>query len=78
MMAAAPHRKHKRYKVTFMYLFEVIFKSHSNFPLVKRGKFSFILFSSPPIVGGTLLVAQWVRHCAANRRAAGSIPDGVI
>jgi hypothetical protein len=22
--------------------------------------------------------AQWLRHCATNRKAAGSIPDGVI
>jgi hypothetical protein len=27
--------------------------------------------------GGTLLVAQWLRHCATNRKVAGSIPDGV-
>jgi hypothetical protein len=23
-------------------------------------------------------MAQWLRHCAANRKVAGSIPDGVI
>jgi hypothetical protein len=23
-------------------------------------------------------VAQWLRHCATNRKVAGSIPDGVI
>jgi hypothetical protein len=23
-------------------------------------------------------VAQWLRHCAANRKIAGSIPDGVM
>jgi hypothetical protein len=23
-------------------------------------------------------VAQWLRHCATNRKFAGSIPDGVI
>jgi hypothetical protein len=23
-------------------------------------------------------VAQWLRHCAPNRKVAGSIPDGVI
>jgi hypothetical protein len=22
--------------------------------------------------------AQWLRHCAANRKVAGSMPDGVI
>jgi hypothetical protein len=27
---------------------------------------------------GTLLVAQWLRHCATNRKVAGSIPDGLI
>jgi hypothetical protein len=29
-------------------------------------------------VGGPLMVAQWLRYCAANRKVAGSIPDGVI
>jgi hypothetical protein len=29
-------------------------------------------------IGVTLLVAQWLRHCATNRKVAGSIPDGVI
>jgi hypothetical protein len=77
MAVAAPDRKHKRYKVTFVYLFEVIFICHSNFSLFERGKFSFTLFSSPPVVGGTLLVAQWVRYCATNRKVAGSIPDSV-
>jgi hypothetical protein len=24
------------------------------------------------------MVAQWLRHCATNRKVAGSIPDGVI
>jgi hypothetical protein len=27
---------------------------------------------------GTLLVAQWLRHCTTNRKVAGFIPDGVI
>jgi hypothetical protein len=27
---------------------------------------------------GPLMVAQWLRYCAANRKVAGSIPDGVI
>jgi hypothetical protein len=27
---------------------------------------------------GTLLVVQWLRHCATNQKVAGSIPDGVI
>jgi hypothetical protein len=25
-----------------------------------------------------LMVAQWLRYCATNRKVAGSIPDGVI
>jgi hypothetical protein len=29
-------------------------------------------------VGGPLMVAQWLRNCATNRKVAGSIPDGVI
>jgi hypothetical protein len=24
------------------------------------------------------VVAQWLKHCATNRKVAGSIPDGVI
>jgi hypothetical protein len=27
---------------------------------------------------GWRAVAQWLRHCATNRKVAGSIPDGVI
>jgi hypothetical protein len=27
---------------------------------------------------GPLMVAQWLRYCATNRKVAGSIPDGVI
>jgi hypothetical protein len=26
---------------------------------------------------GPLMVAQWLRYCATNRKVAGSIPDGV-
>jgi hypothetical protein len=28
--------------------------------------------------GGPLMVAQWLRYCATNRKVAGSIPDSVI
>jgi hypothetical protein len=28
--------------------------------------------------GGPLMVAQWLRYCATNRKVAGSIPDVVI
>jgi hypothetical protein len=27
---------------------------------------------------GLLVVAQWLRYCAPNRKVAGSIPDGVM
>jgi hypothetical protein len=27
---------------------------------------------------GPLMVAQWLRYCATNRKVAGSIPYGVI
>jgi hypothetical protein len=30
------------------------------------------------IYGGPLMVAQWLRYCATNRKVAGSIPGGVI
>jgi hypothetical protein len=30
------------------------------------------------IFWGPLMVAQWLRYCATNRKVAGSIPDGVI
>jgi hypothetical protein len=29
-------------------------------------------------IGGQLMVTQWLRYCATNRKVAGSIPDGVI
>jgi hypothetical protein len=29
-------------------------------------------------IWGPLMVAQWLRYCATNRKVAGSIPDGVI
>jgi hypothetical protein len=28
--------------------------------------------------GGPLMVAQWPRYCATNRKVAASIPDGAI
>jgi hypothetical protein len=31
----------------------------------------------PSSLGGPLMVAQWLRYCATNRKVAGSIPDGV-
>jgi hypothetical protein len=40
-------------------------------------------FQEKPSIGNrdtasTTSVAQWLRHCATNRKVAGSIPDGVI
>jgi hypothetical protein len=32
----------------------------------------------PDLLGGPLMVAQWLRYCATNRKVAGSIPDDVI
>jgi hypothetical protein len=29
-------------------------------------------------VAGPLMVAQWLRYCATNRKVAGLIPDSVI
>jgi hypothetical protein len=29
-------------------------------------------------MGGPLMLAQWLRYCATNRKVAGSIPDGII
>jgi hypothetical protein len=30
------------------------------------------------LMWGPLMVAQWLRYCATNRKVAGSIPDGVF
>jgi hypothetical protein len=38
----------------------------------------FIAISAKPYVDEVTAVAQWLRYCAANRKVAGSIPDGVI
>jgi hypothetical protein len=34
--------------------------------------------SSPGLVKTSYAVAQWLRHCATNRKVAGSIPDGFV
>jgi hypothetical protein len=46
--------------------------------------FLFLIFSSPPLViyisdrlPGDTRWTGWLRHCATNRKVAGSIPDGV-
>jgi hypothetical protein len=36
------------------------------------------LYLVPLFKKGPLMVAQWLRYCATNRKVAGSIPDGVI
>jgi hypothetical protein len=33
---------------------------------------------TPDIVGGPLMVAQWLMYYATNPKVAGSIPDGVV
>jgi hypothetical protein len=43
-------------------------RSRARFPTVSLELFIDILF---------LVGAQWLRHCATNRKVAGSIPDGV-
>jgi hypothetical protein len=40
--------------------------------------FIFQLFLSNFLFRGPLMVAQWLRYCATNRKVADSIPDGVI
>jgi hypothetical protein len=44
---------------------------------VNRGK-SEKFYVSVAVTGGPLMVAQWLRYCATNRKVAGSIPEGVI
>jgi hypothetical protein len=48
--------------------------------VIRCGKFNENrkLLLSTPVSGGPLMVAQWLRYCATNRKVAGSIPDGVI
>jgi hypothetical protein len=48
------------------------FEQQDVFP--KRLRISIVLHG----VTGPLMVAQWLRYCATNRKVAGSIPDGVI
>jgi hypothetical protein len=43
--------------------------------LLHEGSLNIELFT-PAKMGHA--VAQWLRHCATNRKVAGSIPDGVI
>jgi hypothetical protein len=53
----------------------VLYHAHSRPPLTP------IVFGFSTIRifgGGPLMVAQWLRYCAPNRKVAGSIPDGVI
>jgi hypothetical protein len=48
--------------------------------LLQGGIYLSLYFTFRPYLpeNGTLLVAQWWRHCATNRKVAGSIPNGVI
>jgi hypothetical protein len=43
----------------------------------RQAKFSKGLLHCTFLDMGTA-VAQWLRYCATNRKAAGSIPDGVV
>jgi hypothetical protein len=36
-----------------------------------------IFTTTTTYTGGPLMVAQWLRYCATNRKVAVSIPDGV-
>jgi hypothetical protein len=38
---------------------------------------SFEMCGSYNVLRGPLMVAQWLRYCATNRKVAGLIPDGV-
>jgi hypothetical protein len=40
--------------------------------------YTFSLFTFMPLDSRRHAVAQWLRHCATNRKVTGSIPDGVI
>jgi hypothetical protein len=44
-----------------------------------QGILTFITLKQALVIirGGPLMVAQWLRFCATNRKVAGSIPDGV-
>ena len=44
---------------------------------MKIGKSHHYIHMNTILLKGTV-VAQWLRHCATNRKVAGSIPDGVI
>jgi hypothetical protein len=43
-----------------------------------KDSYALILRYSIGLLRGPLMVAQWLSYCATNRKAAGSIPDGVI
>jgi hypothetical protein len=63
---ASSYQKEKRAK-TRMHRKE----QHSRFFNHYRGKYSSLLCQGPRW-------PSWLRHCATNRKFAGSIPDGVI
>jgi hypothetical protein len=46
--------------------------------LIALGSVTLILLGTDHTYFGGHVVAQLLRHCATNRKVAGSIPDGVI
>jgi hypothetical protein len=65
----------------------VLLNSISVTPFCISFFFFCVRFSTPEVgsllvcnymsLGGPLMVAQWLRYCATNRKVAGSIPDSV-
>jgi hypothetical protein len=53
---------------------EIVNNIETHFTFKNNGFFTFPLRK----YGGPLMVAQWLRYCATNRKVAGSIPDSVI
>jgi hypothetical protein len=55
---------------------KLVFYAQCSFPM-GFATFEILKKISYLCMGGPLMVAQWLRYCAANRKVAGSIPDGV-
>jgi hypothetical protein len=63
-------RVHQRNVTVIIFVFLVFLGDLMLLPLIKRKVLE--------LDRGPLMVAQWLRYCATNRKVAGSIPDGVI
>jgi hypothetical protein len=66
----SPHSLRKDFYILFSLQFAVV--------ISYQGVSCKILKASLLVGWGPLMVAQWLRYCATNRKVAGSIPDGVI